>query len=444
MQITKQHNNQSTGHADPEEQDHPFNTVLIVDDSLAERFRMQLMLENFGYNVITADCGQQALQIIKAQPIHLILSDWQMPGLSGIELCRLVRSDSSIERPYFIMVTGRNSNADLIEGMDGGADDFIAKPFDQEELRVRTQAGVRLLELHAETKQRGVLLLDALRREEKTNRMIREDLVVAARMQLDTLPANGSPFPHADIATLFHAASQVGGDSYNYFRLDERHLAFYLIDVVGHGIASAMQSFSISHFISPETGVVTLCSSTRPSDGEKIRALPSNIVPPDEVVSTLNIRFLDRSDDCKQYFTMVYGVLDVESGTGELCQAGHPHPFILGKDSSVRSLGQGGLPVGMFEGAEFESVEFHLDLDERLILHSDGVTDCCNESNTPFGARRLEELLSQFQNKSIVDGIKLLDQSLMRWQGKEQYADDISLLAITLLEGQRSNTENVI
>lgn len=441
MQLTKQQNYHASGQVGSDEQDLNFDTVLIVDDSLAERFRMQLMLQKFGYNVITADSGKQALQIIRMQPVHLILSDWQMPGLSGIELCRLVRSDSSIERPYFIMVTGRSSNADLIEGMDEGADDFIAKPFDEEELRVRTQAGVRLLELNAETKQRGALLFDALRREEKTNRIIREDLIVAARMQLDTLPNNGSPFPNTDIATLFHAASQVGGDSYNYFKLDERHLAFYLIDVVGHGIASAMQSFSISHFLSPETGVVTLSSSARPSDKDNFRDLPSNIVPPDEVVATLNIRFLDRSDECKQYFTMVYGVLDVETGLGELCQAGHPHPFIIGKNQNVRTLGRGGLPVGMFESAEFETVKFHLANEERLVLHSDGVTECCNESSTPFGTKRLEKFLSKFQDRPIADGIKLLKKSLLRWQGNEQNVDDISLVAITRLMGRRLNKE---
>ncbi|MFT5693644.1 MAG: sigma-B regulation protein RsbU (phosphoserine phosphatase), partial [Oceanicoccus sp.] len=137
-------------------------TILIVEDSKSEQIHMQAMLTKFGYHVTTADNGRQALNILKTQKIQLIISDWRMPELTGIDLCRQVRADSSFGHPYIIMVTGRTSKDDLIAGMEAGADDFISKPFNSEELRVRLQAGTRILQLRDAAEQRNMALEQAL------------------------------------------------------------------------------------------------------------------------------------------------------------------------------------------------------------------------------------------------------------------------------------------
>ncbi|MFT5175376.1 MAG: sigma-B regulation protein RsbU (phosphoserine phosphatase), partial [Gammaproteobacteria bacterium] len=234
----------------------PIETILVVEDSNAEQQRLRAMLRGFGYRVLAADNGEQALEVLRREPIGLILTDWRMPKISGIELCRAVRGDPELAQSYMILVTGQNTKNDLIAGMDAGADDFISKPFNAEELRVRVQVGMRLLELRGESEQRSKQLAAALQREESANGIIRQDLAVAARMQRESLPAGASPFPELEVDTLFHAATAVAGDSYDFFRLDDEHLAFYLIDVAGHGVAAAMLAFTVSRFLSPQTGAV--------------------------------------------------------------------------------------------------------------------------------------------------------------------------------------------
>ena len=374
----------------------PNTTVLIVEDSKVEQVRLAAILNKFGYRVLTADNGNQALDILRREDILLVVSDWRMPEMTGIDLCRQLRNDPGFGHPYVILVTGLNAKADLVAGMDAGADDFISKPFNSEELRVRLQAGVRIVQLRNEVEQQYVQLAQTLKRETATSRIIRKDLDAAAKMQRELLPASISPFPQLEVGSLFQPAATVAGDSFNFFRLDDEHLAFYHIDVAGHGIASAMLSFTVSRFLSPELGAITL-SRSKPVNPEAVsQHLPSHIVSPEMVVKSLNERFLEK-EDCTHYFTMVYGVLNANTGAGHLCQAGHPYPLITDSKGKVRQIGKSGFPVGMLETASYESIAFQLGQGERLFLYSDGITDCSCEDGTPFSLQRLATQLGRWQ-----------------------------------------------
>jgi sigma-B regulation protein RsbU (phosphoserine phosphatase) len=423
----------SHGSTPPDSPTLPNNTVLIVEDSKVEQVRLEAILKKYGYRVLTADNGNQALDILRHENIQLVVSDWRMPEMTGIDLCRQLRKDPGFGHPYIILVTGLNAKADLVAGMDAGADDFISKPFNSEELRVRLQAGARIVQLRVEVEQQYVQLAQTLERETETSRMIRKDLEAAARMQRELLPASISPFPRLEVGSLFQPAATVAGDSFNFFRLDDEHLAFYHIDVAGHGIASAMLSFTVSRFLSPELGAITL-SRKKPMNPEADRPnLPSHIVSPEKVVNSLNEHFLEK-DDCTHYFTMVYGVLNANTGAGHLCQAGHPHPLITDSRGKVRQIGKSGFPVGMLDTARYESIAFQLGQGERLFLYSDGITDCSSEDGTPFTLQRLATQLACGKDNSLPGSIASLGRELKRWHGDAPLEDDISLLAIARLE----------
>lgn len=120
--------------------------VLVVEDSRVERMRLQAVLQSMGLAVIAAENAAEALRFLKKHPVDIVLSDWRMPGVNGLDLCQRLAADHDLGRPYFIMLTGQSAGADLIAAMDSGADDFIAKPAWREELRVRLQAGIRSLQ----------------------------------------------------------------------------------------------------------------------------------------------------------------------------------------------------------------------------------------------------------------------------------------------------------
>jgi two-component system cell cycle response regulator len=124
--------------------------ILIAEDDAVSRRLLQAVLEQWGYDVVVACDGAEAWAALGAEdPPSLAILDWVMPVLDGVEVCRRLRADA--ERPYVytILLTGRTDTQDVIEGLDAGADDYVRKPFDSNELRVRLRAGRRIIELQS-------------------------------------------------------------------------------------------------------------------------------------------------------------------------------------------------------------------------------------------------------------------------------------------------------
>lgn len=122
--------------------------ILIAEDDAVSRRLLELFLIRWGYEVVMANDGNEALQILSREirPALAIL-DWMMPGIDGLELCRRVRENQDALPTHIILLTARNGKADIVQGLEAGADDYISKPFDREELRARVQVGVRMVEL---------------------------------------------------------------------------------------------------------------------------------------------------------------------------------------------------------------------------------------------------------------------------------------------------------
>ncbi|MGI8742934.1 MAG: GGDEF domain-containing protein [Bryobacteraceae bacterium] len=125
--------------------------ILIADDSIVSRHLLDVTLRRWGYDVVLASDGTQAWEILQGGDApRLAILDWMMPGMTGLEVCQRVRQSAREPYTYILLLTSKSLREDLIEGMESGADDYISKPFDQHELKVRLRAGTRLVDLQAE------------------------------------------------------------------------------------------------------------------------------------------------------------------------------------------------------------------------------------------------------------------------------------------------------
>ena len=127
--------------------------ILIADDSIVSRHLLDATLRKWGYDVVAVSDGLEAWNILNGpDPPRLAILDWVMPGLTGPEVCRRVREHAkdSSAYTYVLLLTSKSMKEDLIEGMESGADDYITKPFDQHELKVRLRAGTRIIDLQRE------------------------------------------------------------------------------------------------------------------------------------------------------------------------------------------------------------------------------------------------------------------------------------------------------
>lgn len=395
----------------------PFR-VLVVDDSLAERSVVMSMLTKLEYQVFEACNGVQALKVMDEQPIDLILSDWRMPELNGLDLCVAVKKRGD-NAPYFIMVTGQNNPCDLVAGMDSGADDFISKPFVMEEMRVRLEAGERIVQLRKSLDSRNRALEDLLERETLSKQAMVEDLKAAEMLQRAMLPEKYGRVGPVELAHFYQPAMGVAGDIFNVLHLDESHVAFYLIDVAGHGIRSAMLSFYASQLLSASGTSHSLCLG---EDGAISR--------PSVVAERLNKTFT-RNADQRDYLTMIYGVLNTETGHCTLCQAGHPPPMhIPSDDRRPRFLGKGGFAVGMLEDATYEDMTITLAPGDRLLLTSDGLFECnlkTHKAVTPNHVIGLMAHLRQFSTKAVQNQLDSLFNAIA---ARQPIDDDLSILMI--------------
>jgi two-component system, NtrC family, sensor kinase len=135
--------------------------VLVADDEAISRKLLSNYLQKWGHEVVVAEDGAEAWRLFEQHEFRMVLSDWMMPELDGLELIRRIRAHDAAGYVYVILLTAKAQKEDVVEGMEAGADDFVAKPFDRDELRVRLWEGERMIQLHQTLAERNRALQDA-------------------------------------------------------------------------------------------------------------------------------------------------------------------------------------------------------------------------------------------------------------------------------------------
>jgi two-component system, NtrC family, sensor kinase len=135
--------------------------VLVADDEAISRKLLANYLQKWGHEVVVAENGAEAWALFEQDEFPIVLSDWMMPELDGLELIRRIRARDSAGYVYVILLTAKAQKEDVVEGMEAGADDFVAKPFDRDELRVRLWEGERMIQLHQTLAERNRSLQEA-------------------------------------------------------------------------------------------------------------------------------------------------------------------------------------------------------------------------------------------------------------------------------------------
>ncbi|HEX4229955.1 MAG TPA: fused response regulator/phosphatase [Bryobacteraceae bacterium] len=393
--------------------------VLIVGGSTAVQPLLLAKLRSWGHTVTTASDGLDGWDQVRKVTYDLVIADWDLPQIAGPDLCRMIRGHSFAQYVYVILCAGRDQRLDLITGMEAGADDFISEPVDFPELRVRVVAAQRVMQLQSELAAQRQSLRRLNHELTEAHTKMERDLEAAAATQLRLLPTIYDLHPRVRLDWLFIPSRFLAGDLLNYYMADERHLVFYQLDVSGHGIAAALLSVTLSRILAPLEGSPSVRVS--PID----RRL--ELAPPAEVVAELNTRFQGEDD---LYFTIVYGILDVFARELRFCQAGHPGPVLMRRHAAPVVVGDGGFPVGMIPGMRYDETILQLEVGDRLIVHSNGLSECENAVSIRYEQQRLTEMLDQNRDGSLEALMNGVREALGTWRGQAEFADDVSVLAL--------------
>jgi sigma-B regulation protein RsbU (phosphoserine phosphatase) len=378
-----------------------------------------------------------------------------------------------LRRIPFVLLSTLSSPEDIIRGLHCGAENYVTKPYDpvfllsridsllntpisaeeeeEEHLNV-TLAGTsysvkagrqQVLNLLVSTFENAVAKNNELidtnqeltvakeqltswnQKLETVNRRMSSDLEAAARVQQSRLPTEQSAMAGAKVAWSYTPCDELAGDFLNFFPLDDKHMALFVIDVCGHGVASSLLSVTVGHMMNPHRSASSLLVHEGP-EGQPV------IVPPREVAHELN-RLFPMSEHGGLYFTMLYGVLNVESHEFRYVQAGHPQVVHMPSGASPALVDGSGMAIGWFSDI-FSCDENVLQLapGDRVYLYSDGVPEAMDPDANQLGEKQMLEVLELARDGPLDASVTLLLNVVERWAAGGSLKDDVSILGFEI------------
>ncbi len=258
---------------------------------------------------------------------------------------------------------------------------------------------------------------------------IQDELEMASKIQRSLLPKKRTFLLDTNIDWLFKPSRFISGDIFDIFQISKNCLNFYLIDVSGHGISAALLAMTLRRLLSPSNNALTAPSELTIGN---LCLIENNINvslnSPATIAKELNRLFMSNDDNDMQYFTMLYGSVNMEENIITITQAGHPPPLLCFADGSVQTIRGGSFPIGLVPDAEFTEEVFFFEHGDRVFLHSDGLTECNNQSEAEFGSHAFAEIVSSGLSLNAIT--YRLGRELVAHHGSESFEDDISFLAI--------------
>lgn len=401
----------------------------MVDDSRLQRRILSASLKRWGFTVHEAGSGVEALEMCRDISPDLVMSDWMMPGMTGPEFCREFRALTRDNYVYFILLTSKSEKDAIAHGLDAGADDFLTKPVNAEELRARISAGDRILRMERELIEKNRLVESTLQELQTLYDSLDNDLIEAKKLQQSLVSDRYRDLGMAEVSMLLQSSGHVGGDLVGMYDVSPTRIGIYGIDVSGHGVSSALMTARLAGYL----------SSTSPEQNIALRKTASGdytSLPPSETLTVLNQLILSEIET-ELYFTMLLADVDLETGKVVMAQAGHPHPVVQRANGSVEMLGSGGLPVGLIEGAEYDQFEVSLAAGDRLMIYSDGVVECADRDGTLLGDDGLKSFLGELRQTGGLACLESIIWKLSTFADDRDFDDDVSAV---LLEFKQAAT----
>lgn len=280
------------------------------------------------------------------------------------------------------------------------------------------------------TKRRNAeeALRRANRQLELVNQRMTGDLEAAGVIQRSLLPPESPRSEDIRFAWVYEPCDELGGDTLNVFRLDEKRLAVYMVDVSGHGVRASLLSFTLSHWFSR----LVQGSAAQVSASEQNAGYPFS---PARVAEELNLQF-QMDNDNPQYFTMCYGVIDSEAGEFRFVTAGNPPIVVARRDGSTEVLSIEGFPIGLVEKPDYSENIIKLNPGDRVFLYTDGLTEAEDKYGNPYGTERLSAGIFEGRSLNLDDCLASIMKSLKAREGPGGLEDDLSILAFELLDGK--------
>ena len=402
--------------------------ILVVDDDPATLAVVGRILKRAGFDADTVPDGAAAQGMLEAHPYDLAVIDLLMPEVDGFQVLEWMREQCPDVVPF--VLSGTTSLDDVVRAMRRGAYDFIAKPVIEQEVFLeqvrRALEHKRLRDSHnalmRELQVKNVELENRLGQLELAHSMLQShalamqaDLNRARAIQRGLLP-HTLPFHDAvSLAVYYQPAHKVGGDLFDVFAVDDRHLGFYVADTAGHGISSALVTVYLKHAV---RGLQ--------SEAEQGRSL---LAEPGPLLRRMNTLLFEQTFGNELFISMTYAVLDTKTYALRYANAGQPPVLLRRENGAIEELRVPAPALGINPNVKYGTGEAHLNPDEMLLVHTDGVTDVRSPNGEFYGRDRLRILFSETAPEPG-ETVEAVQRDLHACSGEVPFEDDTTVLAL--------------
>ncbi len=369
--------------------------VLCIDDSRLSRAFIQKTLTPVNIIVDTAENGFEGLKKISAGGYDLILVDIIMPEMDGFEFLKEFRSIKTREFIPVIFMTGLDDLKSKIRGLNIGADDYLIKPLNENELVARVISLLRLKDANSELYQK--------------NELIKRELEAAKKIQEYIIPSDFSYIEYPKISGVYNPIDDIGGDFFDCIKINENRTSFLIADVTGHGIPAAL--------------VMTMSKMLFSIYADKFQGSAGLL---SEVNRHLRGTLLDT-----QYITAFYLLYDNDLKKLTYTNAGHTRAlYYQASKERVIALDTFGLFLGITDEVDYEEKSLTVGSGDRLFIYTDGLTELKNPEGEEFGEKRAARFMKENRDLREKDFCDLLLKTLSRFDENSERNDDLAFLNI--------------
>lgn len=386
--------------------------LLIIDDDDPVRESLVAWFEQSGFRVSEARSGAEALALLAQERPDLALCDLNMPGMHGLQL--LAKVTRNYPALPFIIISGKGDMGDVIQALKLGAWDYVTKPVtDLEVLEHSIGLALERAQLRRDKVLRQRELETANQRLSEALRQRQDDEAAGRALQFELLPEKGRRFGPMQLDYFIKPSSALSGDFIDYFAIDHCHTGFYLADVSGHGISSALITAMLKNAFQRY-----LQDCWQGSD--------KRLLDPSETLAGLNAQFV--SSGVSKHLTLFYGRLNIDTGELLYASAGHYPRAIVGTADQCQFEGYASPPLGLFADAEYPNARSQVCDNGFILLSSDGIFDALPQQH-------LNDKEAAMLNLARIAplGINAICDKLGLVESAPELPDDLTLLLIKRL-----------
>lgn len=365
--------------------------LLIIDDEPISRMLLEGMAEQWQFESVIFEDGQAAWNYMQNETqARLLLIDWEMPEMDGIELIKLIRQQKYANPPYIILLTARTETADIVEGLNSGANDYVAKPFNHAELRARIDVGYRVLEMQENLNHAQSLL--------SKEREVIERII--------TKMHSTSNFSSAKIRYLDVPVETTSGDILFSAYCPNKTQHIMLGDFTGHGLIAALGG---------------------PLASDIFYAMTSKDIAMSEIVSEINQQM------CKKmpvglFLAAIFFEVNPARNEVRVWNCGMENILLFRDQSLIQKISSMNLALGIQDSIPNEYETIDVKPDDHFYAYSDGITETNNSEGELFGEARLIQAI----NEMLTTGadIQALENAALSYRGNGKQLDDLTVLEL--------------